>query len=201
MKHTVRLAAALLGTVLLIAPAAQAKIVEQPAPQLVARTQSLAPLEQKLGATWLYFEGRTLSAHSAFVYDCEEEEYLFMLGSPQTQVFPASVTKLFTTYVMLQLLQPQKTVTAGDALTLVRSNSSVAGIKKGDTLTVEQLIQGMLLPSGNDATCILAVEAGRKLAEDETLPCEDAVALFMEEVNRRAKEEGLTGTHFVTPDG
>ena len=177
------------------------KLTEVPAPQLTVRTETVAPLTQKLGATWKVFDDRTLTAHSAFVYDCEEDEYLHLVGKPSQQVYPASVTKLFTTYVMLQILKPGQTVTAGDALTLVRSNSSVAGIKKGDTLTVEQLIQGMLLPSGNDAACILAVEAGRALAKDPYLPCADAVARFMETVNDRAKQEGLTGTHFVTPDG
>ena len=177
------------------------KLTAVPAPQLTARTETVAPLEQKLGATWKVFDDRTLSAHSAFVYDCEEEEYLHLTGKPAQQVYPPSITKLFTTWVMLQILQPDQKITAGDALQLVRSNSSVAGIKKGDTLTAQQLIQGMLLPSGNDAACILAVEAGRTLAGDESLSCEAAVARFMEEVNARAKKEGLTGTHFVTPDG
>ena len=153
------------------------KLTAVPAPQLTARTETVAPLEPKLGATWKVFDDRTLSAHSAFVYDCEEEEYLHLTGKPAQQVYPASITKLFTTWVMLQILQPDQKITAGDALQLVRSNSSVAGIKKGDTLTVQQLIQGMLLPSGNDAACILAVEAGRTLAGDESLSCEAAVAL------------------------
>lgn len=178
-----------------------AKLTKVPAPELAVRTETVKPLDQKLGATWMVFDDRVLSAHSAFVYDCEEEEYLHMTGAPNKQVYPASITKLFTTWVMLQILEPQTQITAGDALKLVRSNSSVAGIKKGDTLTVEQLIQGMLLPSGNDAACILAVEAGRTLAGDPYLACETAVARFMEEVNAKAKAEGLVGTHFVTPDG
>ena len=178
-----------------------AKVTDVPAPKLTVRTETVAPLTKKLGATWMVFDDRVLSAHSAFVYDCEEEEYLHLTGTPDKQVYPASITKLFTTWVMLQILKPETQITAGDALTLVRSNSSVAGIKKGNVLTVEQLIQGMLLPSGNDAACILAVEAGRTLAGDPWLPCEEAVTRFMEEVNTRAKKEGLTGTHFVTPDG
>ena len=45
------------------------KLTAVPAPQLTARTETVAPLEQKLGATWKVFDDRTLSAHSAFVYD------------------------------------------------------------------------------------------------------------------------------------
>lgn len=209
MKKWIWIECIILGVVLVAAAAVFValpyitgpKLTEVPAPVLTVRTETAEPLNQKLGATWKVFDDRSLTAHSAFVYDCEEEEYLHMTGAPGQQVYPASITKLFTTYVMLQILKPDTKVTAGDALTLVRSNSSVAGIKKGDTLSVEQLIQGMLLPSGNDAACMLAVEAGRALAEDANLPCADAVARFMEEVNDRAKKEGLTGTHFVTPDG
>ena len=209
MKKWIWIECIILGVVLVAAAAlfvalpyiTQPQLTQVPAPALSVRTETVEPLTEKLGATWKVFDERTLSAHSAFVYDCEEEEYLHMTGTPDQQVYPASITKLFTTWVMLQILDPDTQVTAGDALSLVRSNSSVAGIKKGNVLTVEQLIQGMLLPSGNDAACILAVAAGRELAEDPWLPCEEAVARFMEEVNDRAKEEGLTGTHFVTPDG
>ena len=163
--------------------------------------ESVAPLTEELGATWKVYDQRTLTAHSAFVYDCQEEELLHVTGQLDAKLFPASVTKLFTTYVILGILPPEKQITAGDALSLVRSNSSIAGIRKGDVLTVEKLIQAMLLPSGNDAACILAVEAGRTLAGDSSLEASAAVAVFMKEMNDRAAAEGLTGTHFVTPDG
>ena len=59
----------------------------------------------------------------------------------------------------------------------------------------------MLLPSGNDAAYILAAEVGRRLDGDPNEGAWYAVETFMEEVNGRARALGMTGTHFVNPDG
>ena len=63
------------------------------------------------------------------------------------------------------------------------------------------LVEAMLLPSGNDAAYILSAAAGRELAGDPELPAKKAVALFMDEMNRRSEEVGLANSHFVNPDG
>ena len=59
----------------------------------------------------------------------------------------------------------------------------------------------MMLPSGNDAACVLSVACGRALAGDPDLPPQEAASRFMAEMNSKAKSVGLSGTHFVTPDG
>ncbi len=152
--------------------------------------------------TWMVFpESRELTAKQAFVYDCQKEEFTFLLGKETDTVYPASITKLFTAYVALQYLSPTQEITAGDALELVGVGSSVAGIEKGDVLSVEMLVQAMLLPSGNDASYILAAEVGRILKKDHTLGAWYAVDAFLEEMNKQAKDLGLTGTHFTNPDG
>ena len=66
----------------------------------------------------------------------------------------------------MQHLQPTDKITAGDALGYVVAGSSVAKIKRGDVLTAEQLVEAMLLPSGNDAAYILACAAGRVIKND-----------------------------------
>ena len=63
------------------------------------------------------------------------------------------------------------------------------------------LIIAMMLPSGGDAARTLAVEVGRILAEDESITEWSAMERFVEEMNRRAAELGMDGTHFVNPDG
>lgn len=152
--------------------------------------------------TWMVFpESRKLTAKQAFVYDCQKEEFTFLLGEETDTVYPASITKLFTAYVALQYLSPTQEITAGDALELVGVGSSVAGIEKDDILSVEMLVQAMLLPSGNDAAYILAAEVGRILEKDHTLGAWYAVDAFLEEMNKQAKDLGLTGTHFTNPDG
>ena len=145
-------------------------------------------------------EGYALTAKQTFVYDCETGTYISRTGNENT-VYPASVTKLFSAYVALQYLDPDKVITAGDALDMVGAGSSVADIKKGDELTVSRLVEAMLLPSGNDASYILAAEAGRVICNDPSAGVWYAAAEFVDEMNRRAQTLGMRGTHFTNPDG
>ena len=145
--------------------------------------------------------GRKMTASHWFIYDCQAKAFLTTSGDPEAPVFPASVTKLFAAYVALQYLQPEDTLTAGSELELIPEDASVAGLKEGDQLKVSQLIDAMMLPSGNDATYVIATAIGRMLAEDTQLEPEAAIARFVEQMNRHAALVGLTDTHFVSPDG
>ena len=84
---------------------------------------------------------------------------------------------------------------------MVGAGSSVANIKKGDELTVARLVEAMLLPSGNDASYILAAEAGRVICNDPSAGVWYAAAEFVDEMNARAQALGMVGTHFTNPDG
>lgn len=146
---------------------------------------------------------RAISAAQYFVYDCEAKQFVAKAEDISTKIYPASVTKLFTAYIALQYLDASKSVTAGEVLNKVAAGSSVAEIKKGDTVTVEQLVAGMLLPSGNDAAYILAAEAGRAMYGDKgkNVSTDEAVSRFVKEMNDQAKLLGMTGTNFANPDG
>ena len=144
---------------------------------------------------------RELTAQKYFVYDVRTGQYLQQKGDLEAKLYPASITKLLSVYVLLQYMQPADTVTVGDALTLVQPDSSVANLKEGDTLTVGQLIEAMMLPSGNDAAQTAAVAAGRKISGNAALPPEEAAQIFVNEMNKQAAALGMTGSHFVTPDG
>lgn len=146
-------------------------------------------------------ENYTLTATHAFVYDCGREDLLFTMGDQQQSISPASLTKLLTAYVALQNLPKDTLITAGEEVTWIDPASSVAFVKPGNTLSVELLVEGMLLQSGNDAAYALAVAAGRVIAREETLAARNALVVFMKEVNRQAQALGLENTHFVTPDG
>lgn len=141
-----------------------------------------------------------LTARNAFVYDVAAEEFRFTLGDMDASVYPASLTKLFTAWVALELLDPNTFVTCGEETAWIDPDSSRAWVTPGDTMQVERLIQGMMMQSGNDAAYATAVAAGYVLGGTDISP-EEALALFMERVNLRAAKMGLTGTHFVTPDG
>lgn len=143
---------------------------------------------------------RDITADKYFAYDIREDAYLAKMGDSAEKLYPASITKILTSYVVLQHMDPQEIIKVGDALSLVQPDSSVAKLKAGDELTVSQLIAGMMLPSGNDAAQVIAVATGRKLG-GSNLPCSAAVDVFVEEMNRQAELLGMTNSHFANPDG
>lgn len=195
------LVVAALATVVSISQGAFA----QDTPEVPATTEETTEQTEQTtvpAVTWAtYPKDRVLTAQQAFVYDCQASEFSYLLGEQTDRVYPASITKLFTAYVALQFLSPEDMLTADSALELVGVGSSVAEIEKGDVLSVEKLVEAMLLPSGNDASYILADAAGRIIAEDNTLSASAAVAAFMKEVNGQLRALGLTGTKFTNPDG
>ena len=76
----------------------------------------------------------------------------------------------------------------------------MANLVVGDKLTVEQLLQGLLISSGNDAAYTLAVNTVRK-AVGESVGPSMAVELFVDMMNDNVKKLGLEKTNFTTPDG
>ena len=152
--------------------------------------------------TWATYPAeRELTATKAFVYDCQREEFTYLLGDPQERIWPASITKLFSIHVAMQYLEPQWQLTAGSILDRIPEDASTAKLEAGDVMTVEMLLQGMLMPSGNDAAYMIATEAGREIAENPDLGIDEAVATFVMEMNRQAEELGMTGTRYENPDG
>lgn len=146
-------------------------------------------------------EDYALTAKHAFVYDCSTNELLFTLGDQNDTICPASITKLLTAYTALQYLDPDTVTTAGDEVTWVDPDSSLATVEAEDALTVEQLVEGMMLQSGNDAAYTLCVTLGRHLMNDPALDAKTALSAGMEAINLQARLLGMEHTYFVTPDG
>lgn len=158
--------------------------------------------EASVEITWMTFpEDRALTAKQYFVYDCSTNTFTTISEAPNTRIYPASITKLITACVAAQYLKPNEVITAGEALNLVAAGSSVADLKKGDALTVSQLMGGMILPSGNDAAYVLAMAAGRIILNQPSADAKTAVAAFVDKMNEHAQQTGLSGTHFANPDG
>ena len=165
-------------------------------------TNTIPTEDAETGPTWnTYPEDRQLTAQQYFVYDCTEKSYLINSGTEDDRIYPASITKLFTAYVAMYYLHPDSYITVGDAIDMIAPGSSVAGLKQGDRLSTRQLLEGMLLNSGNDAAYVLAAEVGRVITGSAGLDSATAVNVFMGELNRRVKALGMPNTHFVNPDG
>ncbi len=142
-----------------------------------------------------------LSAKYAFVYSTEENRLLYLRGNQDEALSPASLTKLLTAKVALSCLKPDAEITVGEEITWIDPESSVAYLQVGHRLSVEMLIQGLLMQSGNDAAYTLAVAGGRALSGDEALDRRQAIDVFLAEMNRQAGELGMESTHFENPDG
>lgn len=112
------------------------------------------------------------------------------------EVAIASLTKLFTAVQAVNMapLDTPITTTAGD---LKSADATTMGFGPGETYTLEDLLYGLLLPSGNDAAHAIA----RTLGYQEGDTDEEAVDRFMALVNQRVQNMGLTHTHLLNPDG
>lgn len=103
------------------------------------------------------------------------------------QYEPASTTKVMTALVVLENVKLTDKVTVGENPPLV--DGSAIGIQKGEIYTVEELMLGLLLESGNDCAEALAEYVAGSNAE------------FAKLMNAKAKELGALNTNFMNPSG
>ncbi|MBQ4064828.1 MAG: D-alanyl-D-alanine carboxypeptidase, partial [Clostridia bacterium] len=77
----------------------------------------------------------------------------------------------------------------------------IAFVRSNHTLTLSMLIEGMMLPSGNDAAHVVAAAVARYVTGNDKMKGEDAVDYFVTMMNEYATSIGCTGTHCIVPDG
>ena len=139
-------------------------------------------------------------ALSFSVYDIEKEEYLFYEGDSQLPTV-ASLAKLFVIDYALEKVNPEEIVEVNqEVLELVPSGSSLANLKAGE-YTVKQLVEGMLVPSGNDAAYALAYYiAKNELGDGYTAT--QYINHFMSEISEYLIEKGYSKTNLYNdPSG
>jgi D-alanyl-D-alanine carboxypeptidase len=112
------------------------------------------------------------------------------------RVAPASLTKIFTAIEAIEAAPDtyQIVTTKSD---LVDWDATQVGFGPGELFTLEDLLYGMMLPSGNDA----ALAVARALGAQDGDSAEQAVSRFMERANQRVRAMGLSDTTLVNPDG
>lgn len=142
-----------------------------------------------------------LSAAYAFVYNMDAGKLVYAGGDPNAKLAPASLTKLLTAYTAEQFMDMDMEVTVGEEVTWIHPESSIAMIQPGHKLTVKMLIQGMMLPSGNDAAYALAVAGGRVLSNNPNMDRATAIDVFVSEMNEQARRLGMINSQFKNPDG
>ncbi|HLZ10764.1 MAG TPA: D-alanyl-D-alanine carboxypeptidase family protein, partial [Chloroflexota bacterium] len=108
--------------------------------------------------------------------------------SAHLHLAPASITKIFTTLVALSKGRLDQSITTQfDPGQL--TDSTLMGIHSGETYTLEDLLYGLMLPSGNDAALAIANGVGGSESN------------FVALMNAQARDLGLSDSHFVNPHG
>lgn len=113
----------------------------------------------------------------------------------------ASLTKIMTCFVVLQIMRKVDTISMDSIIKVSPNAASVIGtsarLRAGDELRVIDLLHGLMLPSGNDAAVALGEVFGKVLLPNTSKPLKG----FIGEMNRVATELGLTSTYFRNPHG
>lgn len=132
-----------------------------------------------------------INSSHAILYNMNENTVLFEKEA-DTRTYIASLTKIMTTIVAIENIDDinEYVTIPYEALEgLIEANASVAGFKLGQIVTYKDLLYGILLPSGADAAKTVAYY----IAGSEEK--------FVDLMNEKAENLGLTNTHFANTSG
>lgn len=138
---------------------------------------------ERVGTGW----PRVPSAEAAVVIDGESGAILYGKNAHE-RLAPASLTKILTAIVAIEAGRTQDRVKV-DVDASKMWDSTVMGLEPGEVLSLETLLYGLMLPSGNDAALAIARHIG------------GSEARFMDMMNERVRTLGLQGSHFRNPHG
>lgn len=130
----------------------------------------------------------SITSEAAAAFDVSDREVLFSKNAFR-RMNPASTTKIMTALLALKYGNLSDMVTVTEDSIITEAGATLCGIKPGDTVTLEQLLYGLMLPSGNDAGNAIAVHIS------------GSVEAFAQLMNKEARSLGASNTHFVNPHG
>lgn len=143
------------------------------------------------GVIWTAAPDFSVSAGQAILIDADTGKVLYEKAADQ-RAYPASTTKIMTALLTLETLEKygspieQKVEIPAEAAGV---EGSSLYLEAGEKISIEDLLYGMMLVSGNDSAVALSYIIGGTQEH------------FIEMMNQRAKELGCSGTHFVNPNG
>ncbi len=127
-----------------------------------------------------------VSAEAAVVMKADTNEVIFS-KNPDERLSMASTTKIMTSIIALEIGDLSQEITVTDEM--VRVEGTSIGLLAGDKISLEELVYGMMLESGNDAANVTAYAlAGSP----------EGFSVLM---NEKARSIGMKNSHFVTPSG
>ena len=140
------------------------------------------------------FGNPKIEARTGILFDYHSDDILYELD-PDSQIYPASMTKIMTAIVVFDLLKKNKIslddefIVSENAWRLSQAGYSSMFIMINDQVSVEDLLKGIIIASGNDA-CIALAEG---IAGSE--------ANFADMMNEKAGEIGMNSTNFTNASG
>ena len=135
-----------------------------------------------------------INAKTAILMDFNSDEIIYEMDA-DLSIYPASMTKIMTTIVVFDLLKKEKIslsdefIVSKKAWRLSQSGYSSMFIMVNDSVTVEELLKGIIIVSGNDA-CVALAEGIAGTEEN-----------FVEIMNEKAAEIGMESTNFANSSG
>ena len=132
-------------------------------------------------------------AKGALLVDLKTGKMVYGMNEHE-ELFPASLTKVMTALLTLEAIDTgrltfDQKLTAGAVVTTLPADGSTVGLKEGEEMSVRNLLDCLLIPSANEAACVLAVAVS------------GSVDAFVDAMNKKAADLGCKNTHFVNPHG
>jgi D-alanyl-D-alanine carboxypeptidase (penicillin-binding protein 5/6) len=151
-----------------------------------------------------------VDAEYAYLMDSNGRVYFERNATTPTKI--ASITKVMTAIVALDHGDLNDQINVSKKAEKV--GESEAGLKNGDSLTLEAALKALIVPSGNDAAIAIAESIGAKMvreAQENEEPItlssgqeateENGEEVFVDAMNKKAEELGLKDTVFTNPHG
>ena len=150
---------------------------------------------------WMFFESREsveasalapiIEAKGAILIDAKSGNTIYEKDADK-RLYPASTTKIMTTLVALEIMEEidasldSKVIIPKEA---VGVEGSSIYLKEGERITIEELLYGVMLRSGNDAATAIGIALGGDLDT------------FIKKMNEKAANLGCKNTKFINPSG
>lgn len=136
-----------------------------------------------------YAETPEITAYSAIVFDCTDNRILYEKNCHE-KIYPASMTKVLTAILVIENCNLSDEVAISkNAIEQIESGYLTSNLKEGEILTIEQLLNLLLISSYNDIANVLAEYVAGNTEE------------FVVMMNNKAKEIGCTNSNFVNSSG
>ncbi|WP_291625770.1 D-alanyl-D-alanine carboxypeptidase family protein [Clostridium sp.] len=150
----------------------------------------LAPLANKVSAEDINIQAPEIIGEASITMDIDTGEVIYSKNA-DLKLSPASTTKLMTALLFAENKNRTDTLSFSDTSLKVTETAlnNYGSVKAGDKISAEDTMKAVLIFSANDAAYLMAESVG------------GTVDNFVNMMNEKAKELGLTDTHFENPSG